>query len=510
MDNDNNSKKENNENKNRDSWNRKYTLIAIYAFIVIVVSFVFVLFIMGVRDFFIQKQHMKILKILTPVTFGFVFAYLLNPLLIFFQNKIFSKLKKNIKNTLSIISTYLSAAIVITLVLLMVIPQVISSVQQLTGIATDWFNPYLSTKNTEENNNDSENENNENSESEDILEVQIDIVNSKIGEYLANLGESIQDYIDGLGLKIDVEETIDSISENLLSLITAYITPAVNSIASFGAALVSGVFNIILGILISIYLLIGKDKFIAQVKKILFAIVPARFSYKIVEIMRKTHEIFGKYITGKLLDAVIVGIICFTVMSIFNIRYAALISVIIAISNLIPFFGPFIGAIPSIFFLAIHDIWQALFFLIFILVLQQIDGNIIDPKIVGSKVGLPTFWVVFSIIVSGGLFGIPGVFFGVPVFAVAYVLIKEYAENKLKIKGFPTETEQYIRTPGSKSDDELNYSGEDLKKTNKDTKDSNPVFFGRALNKTAKKIMGIFNKNSKHTDDDHEHDHDDK
>ena len=507
MNDDNNDVK---NNKNKDEWNKKYTLIAIYSFIVILASFAAILIILGVRDFFVTQQYLKFFKVLTPIIYGFVFAYLLNPLLIFFQNKVFLKLGKKIKNLFSILATYLTTGIVITLILLMVIPQVILSVQQLTGRAIDWLSPYDNSQNINFENTDN-NEKNAEIDTDTDTNTDIDIettpktnienieneignniANSKLAVYLNDLGISIQDYIDSLGLKINVEETFAHMADNLVNLLSTYVISAINGTLVFLYGIFSSVLNFILGILLSIYLLISKDKLIAQVKKLFFALFPGKFSYKMVGIMRKTHEIFGGFITGKILDSVIVGIICFIGMSILGMHYTALITVIVAVTNVIPFFGPFIGAIPSLFFLAINDIWEALWFLIFILVLQQIDGNIIGPKILSSKVGLSAFWVIVSIIVMGGLFGIPGIFFGTPVFAVAYVLIKEFAENKLINKGFPTETEKYIRDPNSITPEFTDYTKNSANK-NKMSKESKSAFFGNALHKTAKNIMGILN-----------------
>ena len=519
-----NNNNENNDGKNnknnKDEWNKKYTFAAIYAFIVIIASFAAVLIILSVRDFFTQQQYQKFFKIISPIIYGFIFAYLLNPLLMFFQNKVFFKLKKKIKSIFSILATYLTMAIIITLILLMVIPQVILSIQQLTGRATDWLTPYENIENIEA----AENTENDETKAEaeagaepqtesdsDQDQYKDDITNSKMAVFLNDLGASIQDYIDDLGLKIDVEKTFRDMSENIVNLLSTYVMSAINGIISFLYGIFSGILNFILAILLSIYLLISKDKFIAQIKKLLFAFIPSKVSYKFVKIMRKTHEIFGNFIIGKMLDSAIVGILCFIGMSIFRMRYAALISVIIAVFNLIPFFGPIIGAIPSVFFLAVNDIWQAFWFLIFILVLMQIDGNIIEPKILGAHVGLPSFWVIVSIIVMSGFFGVPGFFIGVPIFAVAYVLIKEYAENKLTSKGFPPETEHYIRSPGS-----IGEETSDSAKNNADAdgtkKESRSAFFGNILHKTAGKIMGIFshNKKNKNNDNEKNDDKDDK
>jgi len=476
MDHNNNN---NNNNKEKSDWNKKYTLIALYSFLVIVASFAVILLILAVRDFFLQKQYAGFMKILNPVIYGFVFAYILNPLLMFFQKKVFHKTNAKVKDVLSIIAAYLILAVFITLILLMVIPQVIASIQQLTGKATDLL-----------------------SFSEG------DILNSKIGVYIKNLGDQVQDYIDGAKLNINVEEMFDGMLTNIANLVTMYITPAFNSAAALVFGFGSGVWNVILGLLLSVYLLISKDKFIAQTKKLLFAVFPINFTERLVKIIRKTHKIFGGFINGKIFESLIVGIVCYIGMLILRLSYTPLITVIVAVTNVIPFFGAIIGGIIGVFFLAINDIGEAIRFGIFILVLQQLDGNIIGPKILGSKVGLPAFWIIFSIILMSGLFGLPGFFFGVPVFAVIYVLIKEYAESKLESKDLPVKTEEYIRNRGSMGVEDDGETDDKMKKTRSKSKkrESNSVYFGKALHNTAKSIMGKlgWEKNSKNTESDPE------
>ncbi|MCL2096984.1 MAG: AI-2E family transporter [Oscillospiraceae bacterium] len=466
--------------KNKKSGNKKYTMIAVYSFIVILSSFAVILVILAVRDFFTEGQYIAAINIFMPIVYGLVFAYLLNPLMGFFKNRIFFKLaREKLKNVLSIISSYLTMGIIITLILLMIIPQVVGSVQQLTGIAVDWLSPHETETETE----------NIDYESIDYESIS----NAKIIVYLHELGSNIQDYIDGMGLELNVQEIFDDISRNIMDFVTIHLTSAINAAIGvvYGAA--SGVINIILGLLLSIYLLAGKDKFIAQTKKLLFALCPPGFSYKTVNIMRKTHEIFGGFISGKILDSAIVGVICFVVMLIFGISYPTLISVIVAVFNIIPFFGPLIGGAIGALFLAINDLWETVWFVVFILILQQVDGNFIGPKILGPKVGMPAFWVIVAILVMSGIFGIPGFFFGVPVFAVIYVLVKEYAENKLKAKGFPTKTEQYIRGRGFIADDE-EYGGngeygEYKGKSGEEKKKKSGKYV--LINKTANKLISF-------------------
>ncbi|MCL2772514.1 MAG: AI-2E family transporter [Oscillospiraceae bacterium] len=524
--------KDNKDDKERDEWNRKYAVIAVYAFIVIIAGFVAFWIIRWIFDFFSQKQYNGILKALTPVIYGFIIAYLLSPVLIFFEKKVFFKIKKKARYALSLLTTYIVTAIVITLLFLMVIPQVISSVQQLGGMVTNLFSPYevsQTSKTTDPSaaaaapaataaaditditdTTGAASDNSDSSDASDANSINTDkklLKNSVIGVNLTNFANSLQKYIDGIGLDFNIQDTVNNFlidfAANIMNIGTKFITPMFNSITSILYNTASGILNIILGILLSVYLLISKEKFIAQIKKLLFAVIPGNFSYRLVKIMRKTHEIFGGYITGKILDSLIVGVICFIGMSIFNIRYAMLISVIITVTEIIPFFGPIIGTVTSTFFIAISDIWQAVGFLIFMLVLHQIDGNIIGPKIVGAKVGLSSFYVICAVIIMSGLFGLLGMFIGVPIFAVIYVLIKEYAENKLGKKGYPVRTEYYVRNGNF---DEI--PGDTIKNDNLkiDAGDTKSIF--SILANIVKNISGRFGKSKDESDKSDKRDND--
>jgi len=463
----------------KDEFNKKHVVTAMYVVITIIIAVVAVFLLLGARDFFINKQYTGVFRIFTPFTFGFIMAYLLNPLLLFFEERVFLNIaknkddnkRKNLKHGLSILATYIVTILLITLLMLMVVPQVGTSVKQLAEIVTDLFSPYeYEEQAIHYNAADNENKDDSNEDLEEnliyVLDIDIDkssLADSKIGVYLKDFAASVQEYIDNLGIQLDIEETFNDFflnsTANIVDLTIDYIEPAFNATASIVAVTASLIVNTLLGIIISIYMLANKDKLIAQVKKLLYAVFPESFSNKTITITRKTHEIFGGFLTGKMLESFIVGIICLVFMSIFNINYAMLISVIVGITNMIPFFGPFIGAIPSIFFLLINDVWQAVLFAIFILVLQQIDGNYLGPKILGSTIGLSPFWIISSVLIMNGLFGIFGMFFGVPLFAIIYTVVKEIAENSLNRKGLPAETDAYIlvkdKAGGIKSNQEI-------------------------------------------------------
>ena len=211
---------------------------------------------------------------------------------------------------------------------------------------------------------------------------------------------------------------------------------------------VKELFNGIIGIIISVYVLWGKEVFSQQAKKIIYAIFKPNSANMILHLTIKSNEIFGGFIIGKIIDSIIIGILCFIGLSILKMPYTLLVSVIVGVTNVIPFFGPYIGAIPSAILITLSDPIKGLYFLIFILILQQIDGNIIGPKIIGNSTGLSAFWVVFSILLGGGLFGIPGMILGVPTFAVLSYIVTMLINHNLEKKNLPIEASCY---------DELSY-----------------------------------------------------
>lgn len=202
--------------------------------------------------------------------------------------------------------------------------------------------------------------------------------------------------------------------------------------------------NILIGMIVMVYFLNMKDILCAQSKKILYGLLRVKDANRIIGEVRFAHSVFGGFITGKLLDSLIIGIMCFFAMKFLKMPYVLLVSVIIGVTNVIPFFGPFIGAIPSAFLILLVSPMKCLYFLIFILVLQQFDGNILGPKILGGSTGLPSFWVLFSILLFGGLFGFVGMVIAVPAFAVIYRSVSAYIRGALVKKNLSGRTEDYM------------------------------------------------------------------
>jgi len=248
---------------------------------------------------------------------------------------------------------------------------------------------------------------------------------------------------------------LNSMNVNLENFFETYLMP---NMESWLTTLSSGLFNaigavknILIGIIVSVYLMGRRKQFLAQAILVLESLCPEKAAVAIMEELDIANKMFGGFIRGKLLDSLLIGIICFVFMSLFHMPYSLLISVVIGVTNIIPFFGPFIGAVPSAFLVLIADVEGGLniigvvYFLIFILVLQQFDGNILGPKILGNSTGLSSFWVLFSILVFGGLFGVVGMVIGVPLFAVIYDLVKKKVEKSLLQKGKLEYMEKYER-----------------------------------------------------------------
>lgn len=208
-------------------------------------------------------------------------------------------------------------------------------------------------------------------------------------------------------------------------------------------SVVKEVLNFLIGMIISVYVLYSKELFSAQSKKILYAMAKPDHANMVLHITQKSNAIFSGFISGKIIDSAIIGVLCFLGLSILNMPYTLLVSVIVGVTNVIPFFGPYIGAIPSALLILLEDPQKGLYFIIFILVLQQLDGNVIGPKILGDSTGLSAFWVVFALLVAGGLFGIVGMLLGVPAFAVIYYIVTMLVNHRLEVKNLPVSSASY-------------------------------------------------------------------
>lgn len=232
---------------------------------------------------------------------------------------------------------------------------------------------------------------------------------------------------------------------NLVNYIIKFATNLIPAFGGFLADILSSIWNVVLGIIVSVYLLIDKEKLCALSKKITYGLFSKEYADGIIELAHRSNYTFGRFIVGKIIDSLIIGILTFIVLTIFSIPYTILVSAIVCITNVIPFFGPFIGAIPSFIIILFISPVKAIWFLVIILFIQQLDGNVIGPKILGDSIGISAFWILFSILVAGKLLGIIGMIIGVPLFAIFYSIVKYFIESKLRKKGLNTETKDYMK-----------------------------------------------------------------
>ncbi len=260
------------------------------------------------------------------------------------------------------------------------------------------------------------------------LPQMVDSISSMV-DRLFEGNEIIQNYIMQLS-DAGTESISGWLKDSILPYMNMILTGLSDSMIN-----AAGIFmNLFIGLVVAVYLLSGRKKFKKQGKLILYSLFKERWANKIVEEIRFADRVFSGFIGGKLLDSAIIGVICYAGMMVLGLPYAILISVIVGVTNIIPFFGPYIGAIPSAIILLTVSPMSCLIFVIFIVILQQVDGNIIGPKILGSSTGLSGIWVLFSILFFGGLFGFVGMLIGVPVFAVIYDLIRQLIVRGLELR----------------------------------------------------------------------------
>lgn len=245
-----------------------------------------------------------------------------------------------------------------------------------------------------------------------------------------------------------VEEFLDQYSATITGYLNTHLLPSINDLLRTLSLSVIGfvraMWNFIIGIIISIYVLSSKELFAGQAKKTIYAFFETKTANQVISNARFIHYTFSGFIVGKVIDSAIIGVLCFACTSLIGTPYAVLVSVIVGVTNIIPFFGPWIGGIPSALLILMVDPMQCLYFVILILFIQQFDGNILGPKILGGSTGLPGFWVIFAITIFGGLLGIPGMVVGVPIFAVLYAGFKALVNRHLSKKELPIETAPYL------------------------------------------------------------------
>ncbi len=375
----------------------------------------------------------QIIVILMPVIDGLIIAYLLTPLLNVLERRITKPLFKLLpfevkwktKRMFSILITFAITFFAFYVFFAMIIPQITTSIRTII----EQFPSYINT-----------------------LTVWI----NKIFSDNPNIGPFVNDLLSRYSI-------------NIGEFVNSKVIPQINTIIRTVSVSVYSAFkeiwNLIIGFIISIYLLGSKERFAAQAKKIVYAFFSLDTSNRFISNVRFANKTFGGFFVGKIIDSIIIGILCFICTSLMGTPFNVLISVIVGVTNVIPFFGPFLGAIPSTLLVLFIDPLQALYFVIFVFLLQQVDGNIIGPKILGSSTGLSSFWVIFSITLFGGIWGILGMVVGVPIFAVIFASIKSLTESRLKLKELPAETAKYLQLLYIKPEEleMVNFSEEDEK-----------------------------------------------
>ena len=395
-------------------FDKKYIKIGTLAVICtcICISFYFLIK-NGAESLFYIKD--KAVSTMLPFIDGIVIAFILNPIMKSIEKRMVEPLmgkvkainpSKSLNRGISIFFTLLIFLFILIGLIALIVPQVISSIQSII---------------------------------------------SRMPYYLASLNRLLSDLVQN---NDEIEALFNTYSKRIQDYINSDIIPYIQSFVSSLSGMVfssvfvffSGALKFIIGIIICVYLLFKKEVYLGQAKKITYAFFAPERANDLINNARFANKTFGGFITGKLFDSLIIGIICFICTSIMQLPYALLISTIVGVTNVIPYFGPFLGAIPSALILLMINPMKALLFVIFIVVLQQIDGNIIGPKILGDSTGLPGLWVIFAITVFGGLFGVFGMVIGVPVFSIIYAAFKANVESKLKNKNMPSDTGYYMKS----------------------------------------------------------------
>lgn len=390
-----------NQNENTNSIINRRT-VAIFAAVVCAILLI-------TRADAVKNLFAWVTDTLAPIFLGVIFAYIISPVDSFVEKRLLKALEKNAKmrpdgkkrlaRGIGVTTAILFLLAIIALLIFLIIPEFIVSLKTLVDIAPDLV--------------------------------------SKAGDRLNSLIVEENTFTQHLGGAIDdVISALTSWFGNEFSGLVGSLAKGVISVATF-------VMNFLISLVVCVYALIERDQFRSQSKKLLYACFKRERANDILHIARYGNDIFGKFISGKLITSSIVGILTFTFMTIMGMDYALLSAGILAMTNVIPFFGPFIGGIPTALIVLLTNPRHGVIYIIFMLVLQQVEGNIIEPVIMEDQTGISKFWVTFALLFCGGVFGIAGMIFSVPLFAVIFYTIKMAVERSLRRKGLPIPSEEY-------------------------------------------------------------------
>lgn len=400
--------------KEKLEW-RRYTRIGMVAFMTFACCILFFFVLLRYRGF--TDAWKQFISAGQPIIMGLVLAYLLNPVMKFCEKPIYDFLKKRMKQEskakkaargIAVGCAILFLLLIIGFLIAAIVPAVISSVGSLIETLPSQVQSFVT-----------------------LMENGI-WGDTELTETISVILTSVTDYVEKWA------------QETLLPQAQAYITQITSGVIS----VVKGFLNFIIGIIVAVYVMMIQETLAGQSKKVIYAVFKPKHGNVIIHTVRKSSEIFGGFISGKILDSAIIGVICYIGCLILRMPYAILIAVIIGVTNIIPFFGPIIGAVPCLLLVVIQSPLHALYLLIFVIVLQQVDGNIIGPKILGDSTGLSSFWVMFAILVAGGVWGFLGMLLGVPVFAVIYYIVSHLVRTGLRRRNLPDLTAEYITARG--------------------------------------------------------------
>lgn len=395
-------------------FDNKYVKWGLTAFLVLAAAIVFYYFMFHNSN--IRAIFRMMINILMPIVWGLAIAYLLSPILNFVEGKIFlplcgklkikeSSKRNSIVRGIGILVASLLFVELIYWLFYMLISEIVPSVERIITNFDSYTNNFIQWLNK-------------------ILED-----NPEFSSYVI---KTVENYSD------ELEKWLEALVPNTVGLIKTVSISVLN--------IIGVLWDFVIGFIISIYVLASKEKFAAYAKKLAFALFEKDTANTVIKNFRFTHKTFSGFLGGKIVDSIIIGFLCLICTSIMKLPYAVLVSVIIGVTNVIPFFGPFLGAVPCTILIFIVDPMHPLncvYFVLFILILQQFDGNILGPKILGNSTGLAGFWVIFAITFFGGLWGVFGMIVGVPIWAIIFAGVKSFVNNRLEKKQMPSETEKY-------------------------------------------------------------------
>ncbi len=374
-------------------WSKTNTIAAIYACAVLAITLTGICIVVNIAS--IYHAVANFFTAIAPLVYALALAYLFNPLLKLLEKQVISRIKwkkkkiaPGIRRCLSLILTYVAVALFFFLIGLLIIPEIVGNHKVIIEKTTAFL---------------------------------MDAV-EKAGTFLG----------------FDAEET-GNLSENISKYGKLFLT----YIGQAGAKFALFFLQFLLGLFISFFVLMHKEKLIASTKKLLASILRPRAFNRVMSITRMTDRTFGRYFIGSIFDAMVVGVLSFIVFTVFRMPYAPLLSVILAITNIIPYFGPIIGTVPCAILVLTESAGMAFWMVVMVLIIQQVDANIIAPKILGNATGLSSLWVVVAITVMGSFFGFIGMLIGVPFFSVLYTIVKEQTEKRLQKRGLSIDTRDY-------------------------------------------------------------------